>query len=61
MLYFSGGIQRNGIENQASLPVGYQCGGAFESLDLCGRHAWLASHLAAGGRLDWKPARIRWL
>ncbi len=34
LLYFSGGISRDGIENQASLRAGCQCGGACEPCDL---------------------------
>ena len=44
LLYFSGGISRDGIENEASLRVGHQRRGARRSRHLQRRHARTAGH-----------------
>ena len=57
LLYFSGGISRDGIENQASLRVGHQRGGARQPGHLQRGHARPAGDLAAGRCIDGQPAR----
>ena len=57
LLYFSGGISRDGIENQASLRCGHQCGGARQPGHLQRGHARPAGDFAAGRCFHRQPAR----
>ena len=59
LLYFSGGISRDGIENQASLRAAIKCGCARESGHLQRGHAGTAGHLAAGRCIDGKRCADR--
>ena len=57
MLYFSGGLTRNGIENQASLRAATNEAAKANMAIYCGGHA-RAAGAAAGGRCEHgEPAR----